>query len=270
MVTSLDMQILSARSDLDSFFARFPYAQERLLLLDYDGTLSPFQAERDKAFPYAGVVDILSDIQKEQSTRIIIISGRATKDLLPLLRLSPTPEIWGSHGWEHIDRNGHYTIAALDEASCAAIAQAKNFIESNGLMSFCEEKPVSLAIHWRGLEPEALQKVKRQVEKDWKAIEKQSNLNVHYFDGGIELRALGKDKGTAVTAIVKGISDDAIVAYLGDDVTDEDAFLTLKDKALNVLVRRDLRPTAADLWLRPPEELLSFLARWQQACSNVS
>lgn len=269
MVTSLDMQILSARSDLDSFFARFPYAQERLLLLDYDGTLSPFQAERDKAFPYPGVVDILSDIQKEQSTRIIIISGRATKDLLPLLRLSPTPEIWGSHGWEHIDRNGHYTIAALDEASCAAIAQAKNFIESNGLMSFCEEKPVSLAIHWRGLEPEALQKVKRQVEEDWKAIEKQSNLNVHYFDGGIELRALGKDKGTAVTAIVKGISDDAIVAYLGDDVTDEDAFLTLKDKALNVLVRKDLRPTAADLWLRPPEELLSFLARWQQACSNV-
>lgn len=260
------MQLLSPNSDLSSFFAKFSGSQERLLLLDYDGTLAPFQAERNQAFPYPGVVDALSAIQEDKSTRIVIISGRATKDLLPLLRLRSTPEIWGSHGWEHIDANGQYTIASLDQTSAEVLAQARKFIDASGLAEFCEQKPVSLAIHWRGLTPELSSEIRSKVEKKWRELEQQANLSVSDFDGGIELRVLGKNKGTAVEAIIHELSDEAIVAYLGDDITDEDAFVTLQDKALNVLVRQELRPTSADVWLRPPEELLDFLSRWRQAC----
>ena len=264
------MQLLSARFDLDSFFSRLLHSQERLLLLDYDGTLAPFQTDRNQAFPYPGVIEALSSIQQDTSTRIVIVSGRATKDLLSLLKLSPIPEIWGSHGWEHIDINGEYTLAMPDEASAEGLSQARKFIESNDLERFCEHKPVSLAIHWRGLAPEVSHDIQTKVEKKWKALEQQTNLSVNYFDGGIELCVLGKDKGTAVEAIANKLSKDAVVAYLGDDLTDEDAFVTLQGKGLNVLVRKELRSTAADLWLQPPEELLDFLARWQQSCSNKS
>ena len=82
------------------------------------------------------------------------------------------------------------------------------------------------------------------------------------FDGGIELRVPARDKGDGVRTILGEMENDAIVAYLGDDLTDEDAFRAIKGKGLGVLVRKKLRPTAADVWIRPPKELLEFLAEW--------
>ncbi|MEW5924967.1 MAG: hypothetical protein AB1746_13365, partial [Candidatus Zixiibacteriota bacterium] len=54
-------------------------------------------------------------------------------------------------------------------------------------------------------------------------------------------------------------------AYLGDDMTDEDAFSALPDSALSVLVRPEYRETKARKWIRPPEELLEFFDRWIEA-----
>ena len=53
---------------------------------------------------------------------------------------------------------------------------------------------------------------------------------------------------------------------LGDDMTDEDAFMELEGKGLSVLVNTLLRPTAADVWIKPPIELIMFLRRWSDAC----
>jgi trehalose 6-phosphate phosphatase len=58
---------------------------------------------------------------------------------------------------------------------------------------------------------------------------------------------------------------DTPAAYLGDDATDERAFRAISGRGLSVLVRPSWRQTAAELWLRPPEELLDFLNRWLEA-----
>ena len=65
--------------------------------------------------------------------------------------------------------------------------------------------------------------------------------------------------------IVEEAGRDAVVFYLGDDVTDEDAFAALKGKGTSVLVRKEPRPTQAEWLLKPPEELLEFLCRWNAA-----
>jgi trehalose-6-phosphatase len=60
------------------------------------------------------------------------------------------------------------------------------------------------------------------------------------------------------------------VAFLGDDITDESAFRAvnaLSGPHFTALVRREQRPTAADVWLRPPRELLDFLRKWLEAAS---
>ena len=88
------------------------------------------------------------------------------------------------------------------------------------------------------------------------------------FDGGVEIRVSNTDKGYAVKSILGASSPDAAVAYLGDDLTDEDAFQALKDRGLRVLVRPQHRPTAADLWLKPPEELGEFLHQWLLTCGG--
>lgn len=65
-----------------------------------------------------------------------------------------------------------------------------------------------------------------------------------------------------------GGGSDCPVAYLGDDLSDEAAFRAVQRvgrRGLGVLVRREWRDTAAEVWLRPPGELKGFLERWVKA-----
>ena len=91
------------------------------------------------------------------------------------------------------------------------------------------------------------------------------SLTLVEFDGGLEIRVPGQDKGDAVRIIVSESHPGAAVAYLGDDQTDEDAFRALKGKGLAVLVRPQSRPTAAEVWLQPPQELIRFFEEWLRA-----
>jgi trehalose-phosphatase len=98
-------------------------------------------------------------------------------------------------------------------------------------------------------------------------LAEMDGLSLLEFEAGVELR-VGRDKGGAVDAIVKEAATSAPVAYLGDDLTDESAFRAvnrLGSRGLSVLVRRGWRETAAQVWLRPPVELLGFLERWIEA-----
>ena len=52
------------------------------------------------------------------------------------------------------------------------------------------------------------------------------------------------------------------MAYLGDDLTDEDAFAAVGDRGFSILVRTEVRASCARFWLRPPQELLEFLDEW--------
>jgi trehalose-phosphatase len=91
-------------------------------------------------------------------------------------------------------------------------------------------------------------------------------LSLLDFDGGMEIRVPAKNKGDAVRTILDETRGTYAAAYLGDDETDEDAFRAIKGKGLSILVREGARPTMADLWLKPPEELIQFLNSWLRAC----
>ena len=101
-----------------------------------------------------------------------------------------------------------------------------------------------------------------KLEPEWINIANGYNLELRHFDGGLELRVPGRDKGNAVETVLSGFKKDYIASYLGDDLTDEDAFRSLKGKGLSVLVREELRDTEADIWLKPPEEMINFLSQW--------
>ena len=85
------------------------------------------------------------------------------------------------------------------------------------------------------------------------------------FDGGVELRPAGSQKGEVVRRVERELGPSGVVAYLGDDRTDEDAFAALSENGLGVLVRGEPRPTAARRWIRPPEGLFRFLRDWGRA-----
>ena len=255
------MSTTATTFDWTSFFGQFSGPRARALLLDYDGTLAPFRVRRDAAVPHPEVRAILTEIISVGRTRVVIISGRALVDLRPLLGLEPPPEMWGCHGWERLTPDGRYFQPELPVAVGNTLANARQWATSQNLADRCETKPTSIAIHWRGLPADEIAALRGRVQAAWERLAKDG-MEIHAFDGGLELRAAGRNKGFAVAQILREIEDEAIIAYAGDDRTDEDAFQALHDRGLSVLVRPEYRETAAEVWLRPPDELVRFLRAW--------
>lgn len=255
------MQALDPTFRLDHFFDALERTPHPVLLLDYDGTLAPFHVDPTWARPYPGIPRLLDRLMAGRS-RVVIISGRSTRDLVPLLDLDRLPEIWGAHGFERRHADGRYELAPSNSLSIAALIEAHTWAGALiPLGARLERKPASLAVHWRGAAPERASAINAAVRTHWTDTA-PTLLELHSFDGGIELRAPGRDKGYAVRTLLEEIDPGSIAAYLGDDLTDEDALGALAGHGLGVLVRPELRPTAARLWLRPPDELVAFLERW--------
>lgn len=261
------MEALERQSVYQAFLERLSFTAERVLMLDYDGTLAPFQADRERAFPYPEIPEQLARI-KACGTRVILISGRPARELMLLSGVHPHPEIWGSHGLERLTPDGNYEAATLPHEQVTGLQIASESLENEVPESCIEMKPGGVAVHWRGLNAENTEQIRGKVLERWMPLLSEYPLNLQEFDGGLELRIPGMTKGRAVKTILSETDANAALAYLGDDVTDEDAFQVLKGKGLTALVRAELRSTNADVWLRPPEELLQFLQEWVRACGG--
>lgn len=259
-----ELQVLTNNQEhIRSFFNRLSQAGRGVLLLDYDGTLAPFRLQRDEATPYPGLAPILAEIQKSDRTRLVLISGRAVDDLVPLIGLSQLPEIWGSHGWERLRPDGSREIFPMPPRLIEALRAAEQAASQMG--DALERKPGCLALHWRGSSPETIAELRAGIGSEWERLSEQHRLELKNFDGGLELRIPGRDKGVVVTEILREVADpEAVITYLGDDLTDEDAFAALEGRGLRVLVRKEERPSRADCRITPPEELLAFLQRWRE------
>ncbi len=257
------MENLSRRYDIDVFWNGLSEATHSVLMLDYDGTLAPFVRDRNKAVPYPGVRQRLSALLDSSRTRLVIISGRGVEDLKPLLDIHPLPELWGSHGLERLDEQGRYRTESQGEKPSEGLAAVYWWARQNDFLEQTERKPLGIAFHWRGLSESEAKRIREAVESRWRSDLAQFELELHEFDGGYEIRCTGINKADAVQSILNQTPGESIIAYLGDDATDEDAFRALGDRGLSVLVRKEIRDTAADIWLRPPEEMLQFLDRWR-------
>jgi trehalose-phosphatase len=261
------MEILNRGISLDSFFSALNSAKNRILMLDYDGTLSPFTEDRDNALPYPDVKSILEQIISQGDTRLIIISGRPISILKKLLGLKHLPEMWGSHGAERYSQKEGYTSIKYPESTRKLLSSITEWARETGFEDYLEIKPFGLAFHWRGFEDKKKNEIETKVEGTWSDRLAEHNLELKRFDAGIEIRYNKINKGSAVSDTMKEYESDFVAAYLGDDYTDEDAFNALDDKGLKVLIKKYHRPTAADIILSPPEELLDFLTRWLKSTS---
>src|SRR5262245_24780605 len=121
------MRILTSGLDLDGFFDGLRRAPARALVLDYDGTLAPFQEKRDSSHPYPGVKEALAAIQDSCGTMLMIVSGRPADALEGLLGLHPPPELWGSHGQERTRDGRRETTGGLSDADRRAMKSLEDW-----------------------------------------------------------------------------------------------------------------------------------------------
>ncbi len=260
---------LGPQEKLEEFFCAFAGAPNSLLLLDYDGTLAPFRVDRFQAHPWAGVREVLARIQKQGRTRMVVVTGRPAAEIRPLLGLEPALEVWGLHGAERLYPDGRRELDGASPKVRARLDELRAQLRQDSLGGLFEDKANGAVMHWRGASPRKAKLIEQRTRALFEPLAQLDGLALLEFEAGLELRA-GRDKGGAVEAILGEYGARGPVAFLGDDLTDEAAFHAVNRAAgahLSVLVRRERRETAADVWLRPPGELLGFLERWVRASS---
>jgi trehalose-phosphatase len=240
-------------------------ASRWLVVLDFDGTLSPIVEHPDHAAPAAGAVDAVRALAA--ATTVAIVSGRPVADLRA--RLGDLPVTFaGGHGAEIVTADGTTTALVEDpEAVRATLDEAERAVtelttgEDGWLV---ERKDASLAVHHRRVAP---------VDRERKLPEVVAELEAHVGSGPgfdllagkavLELRPAGVDKGRAVGWIADRWPD-APPLVVGDDVTDEDAFREAARRGgQSVLVADRPRGTLARWRLHDPLEVVRFLTALQ-------
>ena len=247
-----------------------------VLMLDYDGTLAPFREDRLQTQFYPGVRARLDRLSSIKDDRLVFISGRNARELRDLMSLSRPVDIWGSHGRELLAANGDYCIAPLTGDEENVLSSVGKALESEYGEEILELKPNSVAVHWRkatSRKDEVEARVRQLYEQIKGNRQFEGVINLLTFDGGLELRAGEGNKGFAVRSILQKLPSDTMASFMGDDITDEDAFEIFEEeqyrsRSCAVLVRDRPRPSCASLWIRPPAELLEFLDMWIQAREN--
>jgi trehalose-phosphatase len=250
------------------FLNNLATADHRILIVDYDGTIAPFSADRMRALPYSGIPPLLRDIMTCCRTRLIVVSGRSAHEIPPLLGLNPSPEIWGVHGIERITAEGGYEQIAGSDEALDALAHAETLLERQGLGRHLEIKLAAVAVHWRGLSPSKILAIRTKTYRTLEALANQPDLVLAEFEEGVEIRLRSANKGNVIRTVMSEVDRTIPIAYLGDDSTDEDAFRALNGRGLTVLVRPKHRFTSAQTWLKPPDELVQFLTGWIRFCKE--
>ena len=262
------MAASEAEGRLEQFFREFEGGGAPLLLLDYDGTLAPFQVDRFKARPWPGVRQRLNAIQQQKKTRVAVITGRPAAEIGPLLGVEEPIEVWGLHGAERLYPDGRCELEWIPENLEEQLEALRERLRRDSFGGIFEDKPNAAVMHWRGASPEVARAIEEQTRALFEPLARERGFRLLKFEGGLELRA-GRDKSAAVEALLAERGEAGPAAFLGDDITDEEAFWALRGRGLTVLVRPEWRATTAEVWLRPPEELHSFLDRWIGACGAV-
>ncbi|MFA0960390.1 trehalose-phosphatase [Roseivirga sp. BDSF3-8] len=219
-----------------------------VLFLDFDGTLAPIENDPEKASLPAEVKDTLVKI-KQAGLHVAVVSGRDRADVARKVGL---PDLYyaGSHGFDISGPGGFHdhldaAVEMLPELDEAEASLKKQLSGVKGAL--VERKRFAIAIHYRNVADTEVDKVREAVE-----AEKQQHSRLKMLGGKkiYELKPDVKwDKGQAVLWLLKRFEVDkesTPVFYLGDDLTDEDAFRVLGGKGLGIIVGPDGRETEAD------------------------
>jgi len=230
------------------------------LFLDYDGTLSPIAPRPDMA--------TLSEETRESLRRladrmpVVIVSGRGREDVAALVGL-PDLAYAGSHGYD-IAGPGALRLEVgegIPERIERAAAQLRRDLGGiEGVL--IEPKRFAISIHFRLADEGRLSEIERAVDA---AATAEPGLRKGHGKKLFELRPdLDWDKGKALLWLLDALGLDhpgGLPLYIGDDLTDEDAFRAVQGRGIGILVAAEPRETAAEYQVREPGEVVEILAR---------
>jgi trehalose 6-phosphate synthase/phosphatase len=234
----------------------FQNSEKRLIFLDYDGTLVPFESTPEKAKPNNQLKSFLSSLANNPKTQVVIISGR-NKENLEDFFTDRNIGIVAEHGAWIREKNGNWKITGdykrdWKEKIKPVLERYKN--KTPGAL--VEEKNYSLVWHYRRSKPEL--SAFRVAELKNTIYFLIANLNLEIAEGHkiLEIKNIGINKGKAAKFWLTKDDWDFILA-IGDDATDEDLFQELPKQAYSIKI--GVAPSKAKYHFRSQNEVIPFL-----------
>lgn len=242
---------------IDSIVSDFRRSRNRMILLDYDGTLVPFTNEPRGASPSPGLLQALQTLTSDPSNKVVIISGRDKETLYEWLGHFDLDFACEHGGW--IKEKDAPWISLLPDGSPWKKGVRDLFESFVALVpgAVIEEKNFSIVWHYRNApdieqNPSLIADVKAALAADLR----RDDFEVFQNDMAIEAKASKINKGMAANRWIAKHRPDFIMA-IGDDRTDEDIFRSIPGSAHTIKVRHGL--SHARYSLPSHHEVLSLL-----------
>jgi trehalose 6-phosphate synthase/phosphatase len=215
--------------------------------LDVDGVLAPIVSHADDAALSTGVLGSMAKIAATPGVHVAVVSGRSMADLARF-DFPADVDVVGSHGMESNERELRPLDAAEQQRLDTLRALSVVAAESAGAGAWVEHKPVSVALHVREVPADRAAAALDQLREAALDID---GATVKDGSEVLELFTRGASKGDAVVRLAAEVGS-AVTVFVGDDLTDEDAFTSLTSTDVSVKVgesdsaaRHRLRDTGA-------------------------
>ena len=243
---------------------KYAVASNRLLLLDYDGTLVPFSSLPDQSQPQKALLDVLEVLGRDEQNSIYIISGRDSKTLDKWLGHLPV-NLVAEHGAKIKMAGKDWRVdshISIDENWKEVVSNLMQSYVKRCPNSFIEEKEFSIVWHFRNAEPQ--QAKMRAIDLYAELRHISHTFNVHVLKGNkiIEVHTKGINKVYIVRKLLKENDYDFILAC-GDDNTDEDMFKVLAKNENAYTIKIGDEASYAKYNLYTPQMTLSLLSFFQ-------
>ena len=237
------------RPGLDGIPARLwrlvSLARHRLLMLDYDGMLAPFTAARHAATPLPRSLTLVRRIAACRDTSVAIMTGRPSGEIERLAGSVPGVVV-GEHGWERKAPERNVVRAPLDPVVVATVERADREARSSGWGDLIDRKRTAVVLHTRSLSRARARVLKERCVEAGQALTRTGHVRLDPIDGGVELRARGRNKGTAALSLMSQALPGTLGVFVGDDVSDEEALYLVRDRGFGVRMRGRRQAFARD------------------------
>lgn len=256
---------------MDYIFSQFSKIKELLsnklilLLLDYDGTLTPIVETPSKAIIHKDTRELLQKLSRSPNCKIGIISGRKLEDIKNIVGIDSIIYA-GNHGLEiqglKIKFENQVSPRLKSIIRNIAVDTQKRLSGIKGVL--IEDKGLTLSIHYRLVSKKDMPVFEKVVSEVTNPYMVSDKIKVNSGKKVYEIKPPVKwDKGKVVLwflarqQFISGVKD-VLPIYIGDDITDEDAFKVLKKKGLTIFVGKP-GDSKANYYLKNTKEVIKFL-----------
>ncbi len=220
---------------LEKMLKEFSRADQRVLFLDYDGTLTGFVPDPKDARPDDELKDIMRRLVDEPKNSVVVISGR-DKGTINEWMGSFGIDLIAEHGvWTRSNGDEWKTVVAMKNDWKKEIMPVLELYVNRTPGSFIEEKDYSLVWHYRKVETGLGELRTRELTSHLKYLSSNSNLQVLEGDKVVEIKDREVNKGRTALRWLQNHPHDFVMA-VGDDFTDEDTFKAMPEDAYTIKV----------------------------------